>query len=110
MAEKLGIENLKKMVGAAVHMASAFGKAAEDKKFSYMDVLYFIKPLQELAGLPEAFTAGKLEAKDLDAGERKELADYLKSEFQIPQANVEETIGKVIDATLQMIQVYSIFK
>jgi hypothetical protein len=115
-----GIDNIKKIVSAVAEFGNITGKVLEDGKVNLADI-------SALTTLPGAvmnfysavtnFTELKEEFADLSKEEITELEEYFKTQFDIPQDGVEETIEKVAESldvvwtTFQTIaKVASIFK
>ena len=101
MDNKLGIQNLKIVIGAAIEMYQQIDASLADKKISIGEGISF---LPQLANLPNAVEAAKrapAEILDLDQEEQKEIFNYFAQRFDIANDKVEEAIELSLHYALQ---------
>ena len=106
MAEKLGIEKIKKGLALGIAFKNQTEEALKDG-FQTMDIFGYV---DELSQLPEAIKSAPEmlnEVNDLSLTEREEIRTYLINELNVAAEEVEETIVDVIDwlfATYKLIK------
>jgi len=86
------IEELKDVIAVAARIGNATGKVLEDDHFDWSELVEFVPALIALPEAVSGISQVPLELLDLDEAERAELKDYLASEFNIPQENLETAI------------------
>ncbi|MHA2642849.1 MAG: hypothetical protein V2G41_09400 [bacterium JZ-2024 1] len=98
MATKETIELLKFIVS----LANGIGKAAADGKFDASDLAFFFQSFT-MAGpaLVGASSIGE-ELASMSEGERNELLNYFRTNFDIPQEALENVIEAGFEAALSI--------
>ncbi len=89
---KVGIKNLKVIIGFNLSVGEELAKALEDGQFSFSEVLGFTDELMEIPKVVEAVKKAPEEFKDLDEKEAAELKEYFCIEFDIANDKVEAAI------------------
>jgi hypothetical protein len=97
-SEKLGIENIKNVLDFFFSFGNAFGRAMEDGKFQFLkEWPLFISTMVEIPPAIRSIPKFDDEIKDLDEQEYRELIEWAKGQFDIPQdeveAQIEDTLG-----------------
>lgn len=105
-----GIENLKKLVKFACDFTKQVAEALKDGKFQWTDAFGFIDEAAQLPAVAKSFPAVKQEVSELDENERKELYDYLVSEFDIPNEAVEVLIENSLAFAISAIALFEQWK
>lgn len=85
----LGIDNLKKGVKFACDFTKQMAEALADKKFTWMETFGFVDELIQVPGLVKSWPELKQEVADLTEEEKTELFDYLRTEFDLPNEDLE---------------------
>jgi len=101
-----GIKETKEVVKFGVELGEAVDRAMSDDKMEVADLVHLV-PAFTAAG--PAFSDISLvpkEMKDMDEAESKELMDYVESELDIENDQVEEVIEKSLRAVLALHDVY----
>jgi hypothetical protein len=102
--EQYGIETIKKAVEAGVIVLNTAGKVYEDGKIDLSDLSFapeLIAPITTMITLDYAVISA--EFSDLSETEMKELVEYFKEKFDIPQDHVEAWIKATIDSIIAII-------
>lgn len=94
-----GIENLKKMVKFACDFTKEVATAMSDGKFQWSEAFGFIDEIMQIPGVVKSWPEVKQEIGELSLEERQALYDYLVTEFDIPNDEVEAKI----EASLQWV-------
>lgn len=108
MAEKLGIENLKKAAKLGVQLGMQIEVAGEDG-FQLTDLFGFVAPLSQLPAIIADKDALVAEFKDLDGDERAELLAYVETELTLQNKKIEKLVEGglgILVSLLQFIDVY----
>lgn len=108
--EKLGIEKLKELVKAGLGFGQKVSSDLEDKKISLWEALGLIPNLFSIVGVVKSWADIKAEVDDLSTEERKELEDYVISEFDIPNDKVELFIEHSLSLVVSLIALAEEFK
>lgn len=109
MDKLFGIENLKKGVKLALGFTEQTVTSLKDG-FQYTDLLSYLDELMEVPGVVKAWSQIIQEAKDLDADERKELAQYVADNFDIPDDKIEAVIEHSLQWLVETIALYEQWK
>lgn len=103
--ETYGIDRLKQAVHLAIAIPVQATKTIKNK-FQFFDILAFIDELKDLAELIKNKNIVGLQLKDLTEAERLELLEFAKSEFDIPddqlEGFIEDALGWV-NSTVSLI-------
>jgi len=102
----VGIEKLKEAVHLAIALPVQAVKTIKNK-FQIFDLIAFIDEFRQFAEVIKARKDIVSELKDLTPAERKELHDYVKEEFDIPNDKVELFIENALawaDSTITLIE------
>jgi len=101
MSEKVGIEELKDVLAFGIDVGEALSDGIG------------IEDISALFGLPEAIAGISnvpAEIADLDEAERKELKEYVSTEFDIPDDKLEAVIEQSISVVVDLYNLYTLFK
>jgi len=105
MPEEIGIEHLKKAIHLAIALPIQITKTIKTK-FQLFDILAFIDEFRELTTVIKEKQLIVDEFENLSTAERKELFEFVKEEFSIPDSNAEIFIENAlswVDSTLILI-------
>ena len=98
------IKETKEAVSFALQLGNALGSALDDGKLSWSDTPKFMGSIMAAPAAFSGIGSVPTELKDLDAAEKKELMDYVKSEFDIPDDKIE---GLVEEGLALAVQTYN---
>lgn len=87
-----GIQETKDVIKTAAQIGNGIGIALQDGKFELTELVEFVPALLSLPTALSGITDVPLELSDLDEAERRELLDYMRQEFDIPQEQTEEAV------------------
>ena len=99
MSKKYGIEKLKKVVRFGMNLHVGFIKAMKDGKITFTDIPHIIDPMKSLIPAIGAAPESLKEVLDLDEAEKKELFEWARTTYDIPNDDLEvkiESCFKVI--------------
>ena len=102
MEQKFGTKTIKKAIAVGIDISHSIVKALKDKKFTFFETVGVASkafPIAEIIREREAFLN---ELSELSEDEKKELKDWVKQEYDIPDDRVEQTIEKSITALLNI--------
>lgn len=97
MSDKLGIDDLKKLFIATIHMGNACGAAFEDGHIGLTDIsamMAFGAASKDMATVD--FKLVMPEAKDIDDDEMTELMGIVEENFDIPEEHVEDKVKQIL--------------
>lgn len=97
MAQKFGVQNLKKVISFALSFNEELASALKDGKFKWVEAFGFIDELMQVDDLIKAVPQDKNEIAELSTEEMKELREYVEDNFEIQNATVEEVIDASFD-------------
>ena len=87
-------EETKDALTFVLRLGEGFANALEDGKLSFADFIHFAGAFQSVpAALSGAYSIPK-ELSDLTEDEARELIDWAKEEFDIPQDGIEEIVER----------------
>lgn len=91
--KKLGIENLKIIIGTGLEFQQAATAALEDDgKIDFVEGMSFLPQLTKIPNTVEAAKKAPAEFLDLDDSEKAELSQYFSKRFDIVEDKIEEAI------------------
>jgi hypothetical protein len=103
----MGTENIKKALALVIKVGTDLAKGLEDKKLSLAEYIGLGIDLLDAPSVIKSWSNIKAEFADLDATEREEILEWVKSEFDISDDKLEaqieaalgvlEAIGKLVD-------------
>lgn len=93
----LGIENLKKVVVAAIHLANRIDQVTADGFQPLTDLVSLIPNLGEAVGVIRNGSDAWEEFQNLDDAERTDLQATVKAEFDIADDEVEALVEQAFD-------------
>lgn len=88
-------ENLKEsgeFLDLVISLGNAAGKALEDGKVGYTDVIYFLDPLKKVMEAIEGADKAIAEIMNAPEMDRIVLVEYFKEKFDLPSDMVEKRI------------------
>lgn len=106
MAEVLGIENLKKLLGFSFSLTKQINESGKDD-WQWTDAFSFIDEATQIPGIAKSFKEIMAELGDLSEAEKAELEVYVKTEFDIPDDAVE---GMIENSILQAVSLIALVK
>ena len=102
--QKFGTETIKKALSVGLNLAKGINIAlADDNKISFWETVGLVGktfPLAEVINNRKALVA---ELRDLDETEKADLANWVKTQYDIPADKVENTVHKAIALFIQML-------
>lgn len=98
----LGVENIKRLLKVGLDFGQKAAKALEDKKVSFFEAIGLIPEVFSVIGVAKSWSEVQNELNDLTDEEKKEIEDYVASEFSIPNEKVKTFIQH---ALMQVISV-----
>jgi hypothetical protein len=98
----LGIENLKKVVAAVLHLANKVDLVTQDGFQPLSDIVALLPNLAEGVTLIKDGRDAWAEFEDMDAVEREELLAFVKEEFDIADDKLESVIETAFDTIDQV--------
>lgn len=93
----LGIENLKKVLAAVLHIANKVDELTQDGFQLVPDSLALLPNLVDALSLIKNGRDAWLEFEELDVQERIEVVDFVKAEFDIEDDKLEEVVEVALD-------------
>lgn len=102
MAELLGIENIKKLVGFSCRLTKQINEAGKDG-WQWTDSFGFLDEAVEIPGIAKSFPEIKKELDDLSEAEQVELKAYLQTEFDIPNDAVEVMVENSVMQAVSLV-------
>lgn len=93
----LGIENLKKVVVAAVHLANKIDEITQDGFQPLGDLVSLLPNLADSIGVIKNGRDAWKEFQDLDDAERDEVLAVVKEEFDIDDDQLEDIVESAFD-------------
>lgn len=99
--EKLGVENIKKVVKLGIDLAEQVQTAAADG-WQPMDALGFIDELAQIPGVIKNAGEVPAEVADLDDAEKNEVIAYVAQEWDLPETVAWERAKKAITLVLTL--------
>lgn len=107
--EARNVNELKELLAFGLSLGLAVEKSlADDGKISFSDVGKFYRPATKI---PAAFAGIHLipgELKDLGESERKELIDYVTTEFDIGNDRIEAVVEESLNIALGAVRIVSL--
>jgi hypothetical protein len=110
MAEKLGIDKLKLVLGLGFSFGEQIGLALEDGKINFADLPGFIGVFAQVQPVIAEGKEALAQALDLDAEERTELNAWAQAEFDIANDAVEAKVEAALDLAISVLVAYGVFK
>ena len=107
--EKLGIENLKKLIKFPLDLVKQAAESSQDG-WQATDIFQFVDEFNNLPGIVRNWNKAVDELKDLSAEERTSLHDYFKEQFDIPNDQLESFIENALLNAVSLIALYDQFK
>lgn len=107
--EKVGIENLKKLVKFVVLLGNAIDKSTRDG-LSFADAGYFIPALMEAPKAFENISAVSIEVKDLDAEELEELKALIGQELSLEDKDLDVVVKQALSVLVDVKGLYLAIK
>lgn len=112
--QKQGIEVIKKALSVGLNVAQGVHNAlADDNKISFWEGLGLTGKVFPIAEVINRRKELLEEIKDLDETEKGELAQWLKTQYQVPSEKVENTVHKalalfinLLDFSMEMVEVW----
>lgn len=105
-----GIDNLKRMVKFACDFTKQMSSAMADGKFSWTEGFGFIDELLQIPDVVKAWPEVKNEISELSTEEREQLYQYLVTEFDIPNDEVEVKIEQSLNWVINTITLVESWK
>jgi len=102
MAELLGVENFKKLIKFSCGLTKQINSSTADG-WQWTDALQFIDEATEVPGIAKSFSAIAKELADLSEAERDELKDFVQTEFDIPNDNLEVVLENSIMQAISLV-------
>ena len=93
----LGVENLKKVLVATLHLANKIDEVTQDGFQPFSDLAALLPNLVDGVSVIKNAKDAWAEFKDLDEAEREEILAYVKEEFDIADDILEGVIEKALD-------------
>lgn len=114
MAEKIGVETIKKAIRLGLDLAKGISDAlANDGKISFFETLGLVGKTFPIAELINKRKQLVEELKDLEQDEKTELYIFVQATYNIPYARVEPTVEKalelffnLLDFSLEMTEIW----
>ena len=99
MTEKLGIDNLKKALIAAINLAKKIEKNyTDDGKISFVEVLGIgASSFGDILRVIKSGSEIKAEFINLDDNEKDELIQFVKDEFDLENDKIENIVEKSLE-------------
>lgn len=104
--EKLGIDMVKALAKTIIDAIEEGQAALEDGKFQITEIVNFFDDGLAIVKMYNNKETILAQLKDIDAEERKELAEYIKSEYDAPTAKADLVVDKVVDILEKAVEVY----
>jgi hypothetical protein len=98
--EKLGTENIKKVLSFGMGVAKSVADAKADGHVNVRDAPLFLDDVIKIPGVIKAAPKAYDEYLDLDDTEKAEIRVWFKDEFDCPDDKVEELIEAAFDAAI----------
>lgn len=96
MAEKIGVENLKKVLGAVLHLSNKLDEVTKDGFQPVADLVALFPALADGVVLIKSGKEAWVEFQDLDDEEQVEINAYIKAEFDIADDKLEAVIESAL--------------
>lgn len=106
----MDIKETKEMTAFVLHLGQAFQEAMKDGKISIIDAFKFLPALRGLKGAIEGADKIPAELKDLSEAERTELSEYIRTEFDLVDDELEAKIEMALDLALDLIKLAASFR
>lgn len=103
------MKETKELIGLALKIANATGAALEDGKVDFVDIVKFTPVVGALASGLTGLEMIPSELSKMTEAEYKDLIEWAKAEFDIPQDRVEERVELALDAGLKIAQLIMLF-
>lgn len=100
----LGIENLKKVLAATLHLANRVDQVTQDGFQPLTDLVALLPNLVDGVSLIKNGKDALAEFKELDATEKKEILAFVKAEFDIADDKLED----VVETAFEVIESVSV--
>ena len=104
------MKELKEALSFALALGNALGQSLEDGKLDYSDLLNLWEPMTKAGDAVEGASKILAEIHALDDAATRELLDYAKATFDIPQDKMEAAVEASINVLLGILKLVTIFK
>lgn len=102
MAELLGVENFKKLIKFSCGLTKQVNTSLADG-WQWTDILSFVDEASEIPAIGKALPQIAKELADLSSAERDELKDFVQTEFDIPNDNLEVVLENSIMQAISLV-------
>jgi hypothetical protein len=109
MSEKIGIDKTKKLVHFACGLTKQIEEATEDG-WQLADLFKFFDEAAEIPGVAKSLPEIKKEIEDMDPGERIELYEFVRDEFDLADDNLEFAIEKSLEFSIAGYQLWQMWR
>jgi hypothetical protein len=101
------MENISKLLIAVGHVSNLVGKTFEDKKVDLADLANLIPLIKEVQALAAVdYKNLSVEFKAYSPAQMAAIRDAFKAEFDIPQDKLEETVERVFNVAVMILDTY----
>ena len=103
MAEKIGIEQLKKSLTVLAKVTGAIDKALEDGKVNIAEGIGIAFKAVDLIGVIKNLKQARAELADLSELEIVELTEHFSTEFDLRNEEAEQMVEVILELALQIV-------
>ncbi len=104
------MDNLKSVLKFIIGLSEAFAVSLADGSLDASDILNFWEPIKTLPDLTDVMDGLADSANALAEDEIKELVEWCKAEFDIPQDNIEATVEAFLDVGIKVMCAINLLK
>lgn len=96
------MKELKEVLSFAIALGNALGESLEDGELTISDLVNLWAPISSASDAIEGASKVLAEISELDDAKTKELNDFVKSKFDIPQDELEKVVEAGIGLALNV--------
>lgn len=104
------MKELKEAVIFGIALGEGFAKSYDDKKLDYSDLLNLWEPLSLAPDAVEGSFKIKSEISNMTSEDGKQLIEWAKTEFDIPQDKIEAKVEAALDLVLGIMKFVNVVK